>query len=245
MALDTNRLRGLQRFYRLLRDLETRLGGARRLAQCDGRVAWPRHGVYFFFEPGEARSDSGNGPRVVRVGTHALAERSRTSLWNRLSQHRGVASAGRGNHRGSIFRLLVGSALMERDPRLRVPTWGQGASATSEIRCGEHELEVLVSRTIGAMPFLWLAVEDAPGPASQRGLVERNAIALLSNFGRQALDPPSPNWLGRACTRERVRASGLWNNNHVEDAYDPAFLDELERLIGGSRPHVFGIHEEV
>jgi len=34
-----------------------------------------------------------------------------TTLWARLSQHRGSAKSGGGNHRCSIFRLLVGRAL--------------------------------------------------------------------------------------------------------------------------------------
>jgi hypothetical protein len=55
--------------------------------------------VYFFREAGETRCDSGNGPRIVRVGTHALKAGSSTKLWTRLSQHRGK-SAGGGNHRG-------------------------------------------------------------------------------------------------------------------------------------------------
>ena len=29
-----------------------------------------------------------------------------------------------------------------------------------------------------------------------RGYIERNAIALLSNYGKPAIDPPSPGWLG-------------------------------------------------
>jgi hypothetical protein len=35
-------------------------------------MSWPRRGVYFFFENGEMRSETGTGPRVVRVGTHAM-----------------------------------------------------------------------------------------------------------------------------------------------------------------------------
>jgi hypothetical protein len=81
------------------------------------------------------------------------------------------------------------------------------------------------------MPFLWLAVEDAPGPESLRGYIERNAIALLSNYKRPALDPASAAWLGHSCDRERVRASGLWNSNHVEESYDPAFLETLSKLV--------------
>ena len=83
------------------------------------------------------------------------------------------------------------------------------------------------------MPFVWLRVDDEPGPASMRRKIERNAIALLSNFDRPPLDPPSAQWLGRHCDRDRVRASGLWNQNHVDESYDPVFLDDVERLVGG------------
>ena len=74
-------------------------------------------------------------------------------------------------------------------------------------------------------------MNDQPGPDSVRGYVERNTIALLSNYRKEPLDPPSENWLGHFCNRERVRTSGLWNQNHVDEPYAPAFLDTLERLI--------------
>ena len=62
--------------------------------------------------------------RVVRIGTHALAAcGSRSTLRQRLGQHRGGAS-GRGNHRGSIFRLLVGQALLTRGGLPPCPSWG-------------------------------------------------------------------------------------------------------------------------
>ena len=95
-----------------------------------------------------------------------------------------------------------------------------------------------MTKVIGSMPFLWLAIDDEPGPDSMRAYVERNAIALLSNYEKHALDPPSRSWLGHYCDKEKIRASGLWNSNHVGEIYDPAFLDELERLIErmGSRP---------
>ena len=92
-----------------------RVGGARTLGACSGRLGLPRRGVYFFMEDGEVRSDSGTGPRIVRVGTHALTEGSGTKLWSRLSQHRGPTKSGGGNHRGSIFRLIVGTSVMARN----------------------------------------------------------------------------------------------------------------------------------
>ena len=170
----TSRAADTARFYDLLDRLEARVSGTRVLADCSGRMNWPRRGVYFFFEDGEALSRSGNGRRVVRVGTHAVAGQSRTTLWNRLSQHRGPAKSGRGNHRGSIFRLLVGAALAERGDVPRPPSWGIASDPSAAarrlgidratIKQDESALEGLVSRTIGALPFLWLNVPDAPGP---------------------------------------------------------------------------------
>ncbi len=224
------RSRDLKRFYDLLDGLERLVGGARRLSDCDGRMGWPRRGVYFFRESGEGRRDTGTGPRIVRVGTHALKAGSGTSLWNRLSQHRGQARSGGGNHRGSIFRLIVGAALITRDGHQH-PNWGRGSSAPRGVRDGERFLERIVSETIGAMPFLWLSIDDEPGPTSLRGYIERNAIALLSDHDKEPIDSPSADWLGRFCDRDLVRTSGLWNQNHVKESYDPAFLGTLERLI--------------
>jgi hypothetical protein len=88
-----------------------------------------------------------------------------------------------------------------------------------------------VSRILGDMPFLHVGIEDDSGPGSIRGIVERNTIAILSNAGKQPLDRPSEAWLGNLCPRERVRESGLWNQNHVHDEYDPSFLNLLEARI--------------
>jgi len=226
-----DRLTHLRRFYSILQSLEEAVADKRVLSECNGRMAWPIRGVYFFFEPGEARTESGSGTRVVRVGTHALTKKSQTSLWQRLSQHRGTQSTEGGNHRGSIFRLLVGTVLMSRHPEVRCDTWGQGNTASSAVRRDEHHLEVLVSQHIGAMPFLWVAADDSAGPESVRGYLERNAIALLSNSNNPPMDAPSPGWLGHLCPRDRVRRSGLWNSNHVDENYDPAFLTVFERHV--------------
>ena len=232
--MSNERLEDLVRFYLILDRLERNIGGTRTLADCRGRMDWPERGVYFFREPDENRSDTGEGPRIVRVGTHALKSGSQTKLWTRLSQHKGRPSTGGGNHRGSVFRLLIGAALACRNG-YDYPTWGDKEAARSEVKDCEHALECEVTRVMGELPFLWLAVDDEAGPNSMRGRIERNSIALLSNFRRPPLDPPSPHWLGHYCytgrEREGVKAAGLWNSNHVDESYDPAFLYDLERLI--------------
>lgn len=229
-----NLIADISRFYEILARLERRLDGTRRTAACNKRMDWPRRGVYFFFEEGERRSESGDSPRVVRVGTHALTTTSRASLWDRLSQRRGSTKSGTGNHRGSIFRLIVGIALSWRGDCPLPPTWGVGSDSgvaarkldldRMSVKDGEADLKRRVSAYIGDMPFLWLNVDDAAGPNSRRGYIERHSIAMLSNFNGQQIDPPSPSWLGRDCNRARVQRSGLWNSIHVDEDYDHCFL---------------------
>lgn len=222
------RLQHLQRFYRLL----GRLGEGTLLPHLFQQKDLPQRGVYFFFEGGENRSDSGDGPRVVRVGTHAVASGSNSTLSGRLKQHMGGRD-GAGNHRGSVFRKLVGASLAERDPSLAVASWGQGNTASGEIPRQERDLELQVSQQLRAMPVLWLDIDDEPSKNSLRSTIERNSIALLSNYHAEdhPLDPHSPDWLGQHCPKPKIRRSHLWNSNHVDETYDPAFLDLLEQLI--------------
>jgi hypothetical protein len=92
----------------------------------------------------------------------------------------GQANSGGGNHKGSIFRLIVGTALNDQEGR-KYATWGLGNSAPKETRDQEIDLEKAVSRAIGSMPFVWLEIDDEPNASSKRGHIERNSIALLSN----------------------------------------------------------------
>lgn len=123
-----SRLADVVRFYALLNQLEQRLGGMRTLATFDRYRDWPHRGLYLFFELSEVRQQSGNGPRIVRVGTHALVTGSRSTLRQRLGQHRRLASGG-GNHRGSIFRLLIGQALLARGEVAQCVSWGVKGAA--------------------------------------------------------------------------------------------------------------------
>ena len=81
------------------------------------------------------------------------------------------------------------------------------------------------------MPFLWLAVDDNPGKESLRSVIETNSIALLSNFDKPSLDPPSKGWLGLYQSGTEIPSAGLWNVRDVKASYDPSFLDLMEKLI--------------
>ncbi|MBI3507095.1 MAG: hypothetical protein HY059_19845 [Proteobacteria bacterium] len=188
---------------------------------------WPRRGVYFFFEPGEVRTGSGHGLRLVRIGTHALKVGARSTLYQRLRQHAGNSSGFGGNHRGSIFRLLIGDALIVRGGE-QCPSWGAKGGIN---KVAEAQIEAAVSTYLGQLPFLCFPIADAPGPESLRGFIERNAIALASGSFGPIIDLPSPSWLGHSSSRDKVRRSGLWNQRHVDESYDPSFLDMLETAI--------------
>lgn len=228
------RLEDLDHFYALLGQLADQTRGPRLLTDETIRDDLPKRGVYFFFEPGELRED-GRTPRVVRVGTHAVSAGSRTTLWTRLRDHRGHVigrHADGGNHRASIFRRHVGSALLSRGIGTLVPSWGEKHRSKDEhLREAEHLLEVGVSGVIRAMPFLWLAVNDPPGKESDRKVIEANAIGLLSNQGRPSIDAPTPEWLGHWAGAPEIRESGLWNVDHVKGGYDAGFLALIASYI--------------
>jgi hypothetical protein len=206
---------------------------------------WPDRGVYVFLEPGETR-ESTDQPRVTRVGTHAVSAGSGTSLWDRLKQHYGTGSASSdhphgGNHRGSVYRKRVGEAIIEKhDLHDDYPSWDERWSSIERDRSAVREEEYILERRVSAyireQPFLWVDLDDEPGPDSDRAYVERNAIALLSTLDGESIDPRADDWLGNHSRSREIQESGLWNVNHVEETYDPAFLDLLADAVAETTP---------
>lgn len=217
MTSITSRLEEIKHFYYILEGLERKIGGRRILAECSKASGWPTRGVYFFMELGEERSDTGQGLRIVRVGSHSIQKGgARTSLWNRLSQHRS------GRVGGSVFRNLVGRALYN--------------SGRTTKRAAEPEISDVIRR----MPFLWMEVDvagDLAAGVRLRNYIEKNAIRLLSNYRGEPIDPPSDEWLGNHCTdtkgnsNSKVIGSGLWNQRHVDEMPNPYFLDKFDELV--------------
>jgi len=123
-------------------------------------------------------------------------------------------------------------ALLRAGRHGAVSTWGIGQTASAEVTAGEVALERDVSAYLARMPFLWIDADDEPGRESIRSRLERNSIGLLSRA--TTIDLPSPAWLGRHAADERIRSSGLWNVKHVQEQYDPRFLDLFESLVLGS-----------
>ncbi len=224
------RLEDLKRFYRILGELKQEVGRTRTLGDLDWKVGLPERGVYFFFEPSEKRSHTGEGLRVVRVGKDPEKNSAKedTTLPNRLGKHRGSDThRGGGRKRDSVFRRHMGNALIKRDS-IECPTWNSKKvpKGTNE-RAQERLVDKEINRIIRQMPFLWIEVNDE----IVRGYIEKNTIELLSNYCRPTLDPPSDNWLGNCSNSEEIKYSGLWNSNYVKKSHTSKFLDVLEYAV--------------
>ena len=214
----SNRISDINRLYKLLGDLAYKRP-PQLLSACLKSNVSSLGGVYFFYECGEYRSASATPRlRVVRVGKS-------TTLCNRLLQHKGNKSGG-GNHRASIFRLLVGTALLAKNQRQCIG-WDINGPPSRGMPIARPEVERWVTGTLGQMWVLWLPIKNK----AKRNFIESNAIALLSNYSKITVDCPSWGWLGYHCTRPKVRKSGLWNQDYVGRPYDQKFLTELGKLI--------------
>jgi len=223
----------IDEFYRLLFQLQSAPGQGKPLSSYSAQSGIPGRGVYFIQDPQEIRGAE-SAMRIVRVGTHALKIGAKSTLWQRLRQHRGTGS-GNGNHRGSIFRLHVGEALINQELAI-VSTWGVGQKKPQEMWENpkltevEEAWERRVSEYLGKLRISWVNIPDDPSPQSERAFIEQNVIALLSNR-MNPLDPPSTGWLGHHSSDFLIQKSGLWNINHLERSVAPDFLSKFERAV--------------
>jgi len=221
----------IDKFYKLLEKVEEKF--PRQSLDKLSSIKLPEKGVYFFFENGEYRNNTTNN-RVVRVGTHAAVAKSNATLYDRLYNHKGSIDLT-GNHRGSVFRKLIGFSLINSN-KLDFKHWGdKSKKGDKKIKEEEKPLEIAVSKYIYSLTFIVLEV---PGPSlkdNDRALIEENSIALLSNYFESTIDQHSSDWLGLFSGDKKVISSGLWNNKHVDqkcidDKYFKTFEYHLKNM---------------
>lgn len=195
-------------------------------------VSLPEKGVYLFINPTEPSIDKNSG-RIVRIGTHAVSEGSKATLRNRLTNHRGTLN-GLGNHRGSIFRLHVGNAILQRENLFHeFPQWGLGQNASKGVRDSEQNLEQLVSTYLSKLEVAIIKAEDKASKNSVRAKVETQLISLFTeDFG--SVDRASPNWLGSHSKLEKINTTGLWNLRDVGGRYYPTRKGSVSYIINNN-----------
>jgi hypothetical protein len=118
-----------------------------------------------------------------------------------------------------------------------IDSWGTAAGDKKAI-LAERALEQAVSKYLAELYVLLIAVPGESEKHNDRAYLEQNLIALLSNACKP-LDPPSCEWLGLKSDKREIRKSGLWNVNHVEQRFDPQYLEVLDYYVSvtaGAKP---------
>ena len=222
------------RFYSLLNEITDRfpLRPLGDLLNLGSNI--PTKGVYFFFERGENSQFSDLG-RVVRIGTHGVQAGSKATIKQRLSNHKGPEN-GLGRHRASVYRELIGYAMINQH-NLVFNDWGDRRQKSNrQVIEFERELEKQVSNYIRSLSFTILEINGESSKDNDRAFVEKNSIALLSNYNRNIIDPASENWLGGYTKREKIIQSGLWNSNYVERLHiDDGFFETMSVHINNMK----------
>jgi hypothetical protein len=191
--------------------------------------AVPSRGVYLFLDQREPNF-LGVKPRIVRVGTHAVSLGSKATLRGRLRNHLGPTNEI-GNHRGSIFRLHVGRAMLEAiGGHSSLPSWGQGQDADTNTKVSEASHEQAVSRYLQDLEVVLVDVDDEPSKDSLRARVEAQLIALCTESMRP-IDCPTADWLGLKSPVASINQSGLWNIRGVGERYDPAGAGAVRSIV--------------
>jgi len=225
---ESKRTQDLNRMYELLNQKAFKDKFHFKFPNLSGGKIISKRGVYLFTMDSEARLFHSDIERIVRVGTHAVSYKSKSTLWQRLKTHRGKNN-GSGNHRSSVFRLHIGSSIINKES-LVCPTWGIGQSKPEFDHPIEPKIERLVSEYMLAMSVMYISVNDKASKFSDRAYLEQNMIALISEQ-RIPLDVADENWLGFNCINESVQKSSIWNVNYTDKHYDPRFIDVLEKYI--------------
>lgn len=197
----------------------------------------PLKGLYLFFDDKEYRPFPQNFPRICRIGTHGVSKGSKATLWQRIKNHKGNLDKT-GNHRGSIFRLHIGTSIINKH-KIICPTWGKGQISDKIIENAERKIEIQVSDYISALKILCIDIRDEASKNSDRAYLEMNLIALLTNK-TNPVDYPNTEWLGYWCKNETVKKYAIWNVAHTQSKYDPLFFNVLEEYssltINGKKP---------
>lgn len=165
----------------------------------------PQNGIYIIFEKSEKFGDL---DRVVRVGTHTGEEQ----LLSRLNQH-----FVKENKNRSIFRKNIGRCLLNKGKNPYLPLWELDITSKTEKEKNlksldldfEKQIEKKISDYIQNNLSFCVFKVDAK---EQRLFWESKIVSTLAKSNELK---PSKNWLGNFSTKDKIRASGLWQVNEL------------------------------
>jgi hypothetical protein len=182
----------------------------------------PENGIYIIFENGEKYK---NLDRIVRVGTHT----GNNQLRSRLNQH-----FIRENKNRSIFRKNIGRCFLNKEKHPYLLLWELDTTSRAEKERNlnlldldfEKEIEQRISSYVQTnLSFCVFHIETK----EERIVWESKIISTLA----KATDiKSSENWLGNQSTKDKIRASGLWQVNELyNDSLTEFEFDQLKDKI--------------
>ncbi len=182
----------------------------------------PRNGIYIIFENEETFHDI---DRIVRVGTHT----GEKQLRSRLNQH-----FVKENKNRSIFRKNIGRCILNKDQSPYLPLWELDITSKAEKEMNlklldldfEKKTEKRISNYIqNNLSFCVFQVDTK----EQRLFWESKIVSTLAKSNELN---PSKKWLGNNSTKDKIKASGLWQVNELyNDALTEQEFDTLKQLL--------------
>lgn len=178
----------------------------------------PKNGIYALFENGEKGHDT---DRIVRIGTHTGQDKLRS----RIEEH-----YIKENHNRSIFRKNIGRAFLnkENDPFLEqweIDLTTRDARERFSHLVDREKLQKVENQVTEYMRSHFSFVVFEVPNKDDRLLFESR---LISTVCRCPTCKPSVNWLGLYSPKQKIRESGLWLVNELNN--QPLSLSEWEEL---------------
>lgn len=184
----------------------------------------PKNGIYFFYEDGEVSQHNQSQLRIVRIGTH-----KDDNFRNRIAEHF-LLNENKMNldvsksppHDRSIFRKNIGRALLNRDNDKYLDVWEKDLTSKDSRKKYWHLRDIVKEKEVESavtdvlrqkFMFRFLVIEGESLRMGQDGL-EGKLIATVAQCG---LCKPSQGWLGNSSTVLKIKNSGLWQVQHLEN----------------------------
>ncbi|MHB1356091.1 MAG: hypothetical protein ACYCZF_08975 [Anaerolineae bacterium] len=181
-------------------------------------TSMPPDGIYVLFEEGETAHGT---DRIVRIGTHDSDGRLAARLEELFIRE---------NKDRSVFRKNIGRALLSSmgDPflkqwdidRTKKTVRDNPLRQVDPKKLQQTERKVTL-RIQGSFSFV--VVPTTAGIDRHR--LEAGLIALVASCSECR---PSTNWLGLQSPSAKIRESGLWQVQHLDD--EPVSIETLELL---------------
>ncbi len=197
------------------------------------------NGIYFFYERGEYWGHQNNKPRIVRIGTH-----KRNNFRSRISEHylfnEKKMGFGKNNQKPSdrsIFRKNIGRALLNQTQEKYLDIWEIDFTIKENRKNYGHmrdiqkekKIEYKITRIMrDDFLFRFIVIHEEEKRIGESGLEK----PLTGTFSQCRLCKPSDRWLGNHSPVEKIRDSGLWQVQHLNQrSVSSIELDEIRAAV--------------